>query len=51
MDENVRQRIKFLLEHGGVWSEDPPVTRRCLLAIGGVVIALELLEIALHLAA
>lgn len=50
MDEKVRQRIKYLVEHGGVWPEEPAASRRCLLAVGAVLVVLELVGLAIQFA-
>ena len=49
-DEATRQRIKYLVEHGGVMPQEPPASRRWLVAVGVAIATLQLLEIALHLA-
>lgn len=49
VDEAVRQRIKYLVEHGDVIPPDPPATRRWLIGLGAVLGALQLVELALHL--
>lgn len=49
MDEATRQRIKYLMEHGGVLPRKPSLSRCQALLIGGTVIVLQLVEIALLL--
>ncbi|MEY4402306.1 MAG: hypothetical protein RIR91_341 [Verrucomicrobiota bacterium] len=48
VDEAVRQRIKYLAEHGGVMPQEPPASKRWLCGIGLVIIALQVVEIALE---
>lgn len=48
-NEAVRQRIKFLVEHGEVMPAEPPATRRWLLGVGAVMVVLQLVEIAVEL--
>lgn len=48
VDEAVRQRIKYLIEHGDVIPADPPATRRWLIGLGVVLGMLQLVEFVLH---
>lgn len=49
VDEHIRQRIRYLVEHGGVLPQEQPATRRWLVGIGLVIIALQMVNIVLHL--
>lgn len=49
VDEAVRQRIRYLIEHGGVIPQEPPASRRLVCAVSLLIVALELVDIALEL--
>ena len=49
MDESTRQRIKYLVEHGELLPRTPTLSRNQALLIGGAVIALQMLQIAILL--
>lgn len=49
VDEHIRQRIKYLVEHGDVIPSEPPATRRWLLAVGIIIAVLQLVDIIIHL--
>lgn len=51
VDEHIRQRIRYLVEHGGVLPQEPPVTRNWVIGFGSVIIVLQVIGIALHLTA
>lgn len=50
VDEAIRQRIKYLVEHGDMMPQEPPASRRWLCGIGAVIVVLQLVEIALDFA-
>lgn len=49
VDEQIRQRIKYLVEHGELMPQEPPASRKWLLGVAVVIAALQIIEIGLHL--
>jgi hypothetical protein len=44
--EAVRQRIKFLVEHGGVYPEEKAATRPLMVGLAMTIIVLQIIELA-----
>lgn len=48
-DEVIRQRIKYIIEHGEAFPQEPPVSRRWVCGIGALIVGLQVVEIILQL--
>lgn len=44
----IRQRIKYLVEEGGLYPVEPPATKPLLLRLVGVLVFLETIDLILH---